>query len=83
VLVEGPAGEQLTLIVPSGLMHVQRALACVNRSGLSKTESVLQLDIVPLPLSAVPGGRLDVAGVSFKLPALAVPGSSLCVALPV
>ena len=91
VLVEGPAGEQLTLLVPPGLMHVQRALACVSRApsrpdprgGDPKSDQLmLQLDIVPLPLSAVPGGRLDVAGVSFLLPPSAVPGASLCVALP-
>ncbi|KAL1524375.1 hypothetical protein AB1Y20_019271 [Prymnesium parvum] len=82
VIVEGPGGEQLTLVVPSGVMHVQRALACVNRNTLSKSDNFLQLDIVPLPFDVAPGGRIEVAGVAFVLPQNAVPGSSLCVALP-
>ena len=65
------------------MMHVQRALACANRTAPTKTsELIMQLDVVPFPRSMVPGGRLDVAGVSFIVPATAIPGTSLCVALP-
>lgn len=82
VLVDGPAGEQITLIVPSGIMHVQRALACVNRGELSKMDNFLQLDIVPLAMTVVPGGPIEISGITLRLPSSAVPGSSICVALP-
>lgn len=82
VLVDGPAGEQITLIVPSGIMHVQSALACVNRGELSKMDNFLQLDIVPLAMTVVPGGPIEISGITLRLPSSAVPGSSICVALP-
>lgn len=83
VLVEGPNGEQITLIVPPGVMHVQRAIAVVNRGQQRRADSsLLQLDIVPLSPDAVPGGRVDVSGVPLLLPPYAVPGTSICVALP-
>jgi hypothetical protein len=82
VLVLGPGGERLPLIVPSGLLHVQRAVASLSRNPREAEEYALRLDISSLSRSAAPGDRVSVGGVPLWLPHFAAPSTSLVVALP-
>ena len=91
VLVAGPEGEQMPLLIPLGLQNVQRVVASLpylrarspSRAEGSRAGTSLRVDICPLGPRTGAGDRVMVRGFPLTLPPDAVPNTSVVVALPV
>mmetsp|Transcript_11007 Transcript_11007/g.32030 ORF Transcript_11007/g.32030 Transcript_11007/m.32030 type:complete len:370 (-) Transcript_11007:622-1731(-) len=82
VLVLGPGGERLPLVVPSGMLHIQRAVVSLSQDPQEAREYALRLDITTLGRKTTPGDVVSVNGVPLWLPQFAAPATSLVVGLP-